>query len=505
MRIAYISAGAAGMYCGSCLHDNALVGALQRLGHDAVLVPTYTPLRTDEAGVGIDRVFFGALNVFFKQVAPPLRRGQARVERLLDSPLLLALASRLGSATDPARLGGLTLSVLRGEEGHQAAELEKLVAWLRDDLRPQIVHLTNSMLAGFARRLKQELAVPVVCSLQGEELFLDGLAEPSRGEVRAALAERARDVDLFIAPSTWYADFMAAYLQVPRGRVAVVRLGIPLAGHGAGRHRQDALAPASSAASASTATPAVPATPATPAVSAATTATTAPAAPTVPATPQVIGYLGRIAPEKGLHLLAAAFRQVAAALGAGRVRLQVAGYLPPRNRAYLRGVERQLAGWGLAGSYRYLGEVTREEKLGFLAGLDVLAAPAVYREPKGRYVLEALASGVPVVAPGHGAFPELLQETGGGVLVPPEDPAAMAAALVELLRAGQRRAFLGGAGRAAVHGRFGDAAMAAATLALYERCLAGAVEPADGAGTVRAAGAAMAAGAAVAAGGAGGG
>jgi glycosyltransferase involved in cell wall biosynthesis len=439
MRIAYVSAGAAHMYCGSCLHDNTLVGALQRLGHDAVLVPTYTRLRTDEPDVSLDRVFLGALNVYLKQIAPPLRRGPALVERLLDSPRLLALAARLGSATDPARLGSLTLSILRGEEGHQAGELDKLVAWLRDDFRPEVVHLTNSMFAGFAHRLKQELGVPVVCSLQGEELFLDGLAEPRRGEVAAALAERARDVDLFIAPSEFYADFMASYLKVERRRVAVVRLGIQLAGHGAGPR------------------------------------------PAAAGSPWVIGYLARIAPEKGLHLLAAAFRQVAVVLGAGQVRLYVAGYLPPRNRRYLRGIERQLAGWGLAGDYRYVGEVTRDEKLRFLAGLDVLAVSTVHPEPKGLYALEALASGVPVVAPRHGAFPELLQETGGGVLVAPGEPAALAAALVELLLDAPRRERLGRAGRAAVHGRYGDAAMAAATLALYERCLHGELEPACGA------------------------
>jgi glycosyltransferase involved in cell wall biosynthesis len=440
MRIAYVSAGAAHMYCGSCLHDNTLVAALQRLGHDAVLVPTYTRLRTDETDVSVDRVFFGALNVYLKQIAPPLRRGPALLERLLDSPRLLALVARLGSATDPARLGALTLSVLRGEEGAQAGELDKLVAWLRDDFRPEIVHLTNSLFAGFARRLKRELGVPVVCSLQGEELFIDGLAEPGRGEVLAALAERARDVDLFITPNQFYADFMASYLGVERRRLAAVRLGIRLAGHGAGPR------------------------------------------PAAAGGPWVIGYLARIAPEKGLHLLAAAFREVAASLGAGRVRLHVAGYLPPLHRRYLRDIERRLAGWGLGGDYRYFGEVTRDEKIRFLAGLDVLAAPAVYPEPKGLYVLEALANGVPVVAPRHGAFPELLQETGGGVLVPPGEAAALAAALAELLRDGERRERLGRAGRAAVHDRFSDAAMAEATLALYERCLRGAaLAPAAGA------------------------
>lgn len=445
MRIAYVSAGAADMYCGSCLHDNTLVAALQRLGHDAVLVPTYTPLRTDEPGVAIERVFFGALNVYLKQIAPPLRRGWAGVERLLDRPGLVALVSRLGSATDPGRLGELTLSILRGEQGNQASELDKLAGWLRDSFRPEVVHLTNSMFAGFARRLKAELGVPVVCSVQGEELFLDGLREPSRGAVRAALAERAQDVDLFVAPSRFYADLMASYLQVERGRLAVVPLGINLSGHGAGHGAGNAAGHGAGGGAARGA-----------------------------GEPWVVGYLGRIAPEKRLDLVAAAFRQLAAALGgAGHVRLHVAGYLPPQHRRYLRDVERQLRGWGLAGDYHYAGEVTREQKIAFLAGLDVLAVGTTYPEPKGLYVLEALANGVPVVAPRHGAFPELLAETGGGVLVAPGDPAALAAALAELLRNPGRRERLGRAGREAVHARYGDEAMAAATLALYQGLVEG--------------------------------
>jgi len=449
VRIAYVSAGAADMYCGSCLHDNTLVAALQRLGHDAVLVPTYTPLRTDEPGVAIERVFFGALNVYLKQIAPPLRRGWPRLERLLDRPRLLALVARLGSATDPGRLGELTLSVLRGEQGNQAGELDKLVGWLRDSFRPEVVHLTNSMFAGFARRLKAELGVPVVCSVQGEELFLDGLAEPSRGAVRAALAERAQDVDLFVAPSRFYADLMASYLQVERGRMAVVPLGLNLSGHGVGGAAGDGARDAAGHGP-------------------------GPGAARGAGEPWVVGYLGRIAPEKGLDLVAAAFRRLADALGgAGRVRLHVAGYLPPQHRGFLRGVERQLRVWGLGGDYRYAGEVTREEKIAFLAGLDLLAVGTVYPEPKGLYVLEALANGVPVVAPRHGAFPELLAETGGGVLVAPRDPAALADALAELLRDPGRRQRLGRAGREAVHARHGDEAMAAATLALYQGLVQG--------------------------------
>lgn len=433
MRIAYITAGAANMYCGSCLNDNTLAAALQRLGHDAVLIPTYTPLRTDEPDVSLGRVFFGAVNVYLKQVVPLLRRGPALLERLLDRPALLAAVARLGSSTDPSQLGALTLSILNGEEGNQARELDKLVAWLRDDFAPDIVHLTNSMFAGFARRLKAELGVPVVCSVQGEELFLDGLTEPARGEVRAVLAERARDIDLFFAPSRWYADFMAAYLQVGAERMRVVPLGLRLDGYDRPR-------------------------------------------PPRAGGPLVIGYLARIAPEKGLHRLVEAFREVAAELAPGSVRLHAAGYLSPQHRRYLADLERRLAGWGLADRFSYAGEVTREQKLRFLGEIDVLSVPTAFREPKGRYVLEALASGVPVVVPRHGAFPELIEETGGGLLVAPDSTPELAAALLALLRDPRQRERLGRAGQEAVRERASDEAAARATLASYKECLGGARE-----------------------------
>ncbi|HBL31340.1 MAG TPA: hexosyltransferase [Acidobacteria bacterium] len=444
MRIAYVAAGAAGMYCGSCLHDNALVTALQRQGHDAVLVPTYTPLRTDLPDVSHGRIFYGALNVYLEQMGAVFRHLPGLLAWLLDRPGLIRRAARLGAATDPTELGALTYSILQGEEGFQARELKKLVTWLRDDFRPDVVHLTNSMFAGFARELKRELGVPVVCSLQGEDLFLDQIREPWRTRVREMLRERARDVDVFQVNSAWYAGFMAEYLGgIDRGRLLVVPLGLDLTGHG--------VKPP----------------------------------PRAPEEPFTIGYLARICPEKGLHLLAEAFHLLATSGREGapspasrgrdgegaRVRLRVAGYLGARDEAYLRDLEARIAERGLALCYERVGEVDREEKLRFLQSLDVLAVPTVYREPKGLFVLEALANGVPVVQPRHGAFPEMLEATGGGLLVEPDSAEDLARGLATLLHDPALRRELGERGRTAVQTRFTADVEAAATVAGYERLL----------------------------------
>ena len=427
MKIAYIAAGAADMYCGSCLHDNTLAAGLQKMGHDAVLVPTYTPLRTDAPGVSLDRVFFGALNVYLQQKAAAFRHTPGAFDWLLDRPGLIRRAARLGASTDPTELGDLTYSILQGEEGFQAKELAKLVEWLRDDFRPDIVHLTNSMFAGFARQLKRDLGVPVVCSLQGEDLFLDQIREPWRTRVRDLLRERARDVDAFQVNSAWYAGFMADYLGgIDPRRMFVVPLGLNLNGHAAAPLRG-------------------------------------------PDEPLLIGYLARICPEKGLHQLVEAFRLLAAQTPG--VRLRVAGYLGARDRSYLHDLEARIADWGLAGFYEYVGEVDHEGKIRFLQSLDVLSVPTVYREPKGLFVLEALASGVPVVQPRHGAFPEMIEATGGGLLVEPGSAEELARGIGSLLRDPALRRGLGERGREAVHTRFNARAEAEATVKGYERLL----------------------------------
>ena len=426
MKIAYITAGAAGMYCGSCIHDNTLAAALIAMGHDVALMPTYTPTRTDEHDVSMDRVFYGAINVFLEQKSALFQRLPGPLHRFLDRPRLLDWVSGRGVSIDAKQLGDMTLSVARGESGNQRRELEELVAWLRDDFHPDIVHITNSMFLGLAAPLKRELDVPVLCSLQGEDIFLDDLAEPFKSQVHGQLQAHAREVDGLVATCYDYADFMADYLAVARDTVHVVPLGIKLDGHRG--------------------------------------------APAMPRTegPFVIGYLARICPEKGLHDLVEAVALLAQRHGKEAVRLQVAGYLGKRDEDYFGALRERIAELGLDDVFHYTGEVDREQKIAFLQGLDALSVPTVYKDPKGLFVLEALANGVPVVQPAHGSFPEMIEATGGGLLSRPGSTESLAGQLEALMRDPARRHQLGTAGAAAVRERFSDGAMAETTLAVYE-------------------------------------
>lgn len=426
MKIAYIAAGAAGMYCGTCIHDNTLAAALQRKGHDVALIPTYTPIRTDEADVSIDRVFYGGINVYLQQKSGLFRHTPWMLDRLFDSPSLLNGLSRFSASTSAKDLGSLTVSVLQGEEGQQKKELAKLVKWLKESYQPDLVQLTNSMFVGFAREMKRALDVPILCALQGEDIFLEDLIEPYKSQALKLLQAQAAEVDGYIAPCQYYADFMADYLDIPANKIDIVHLGLNLSEHGITQKE-------------------------------------------FAETPFVIGYLARICPEKGLHLLVDAFYRLTNRVGSDNVQLKVAGYLGKRDEPYLEQLLKQIEAWGLSDAFAYLGEVDRRQKIDFLNGLHVLSVPTTYKESKGLFILEALANGVPVVQPRHGAFPELIAATGGGILVDAESPNAIAEGISQLMNDQGNREQLGQQGKEVVHREFSDDVMAEATLAVYQK------------------------------------
>ena len=424
MKIAYITAGAAGMYCGSCMHDNTLAAALIAMGHDCVLIPTYTPIRTDERDVSLNRVFFGGISIYLEQNSRLFRRMPRWLDRWLSRPGLLRWISRLAVKTRPEELGDLTLSMLRGMEGHQRLEVERLADWLRREFQPDIICLTNALLSGMVPELQRRFGVPILCTLQGDDIYLDWLPPAHREQALALIRENSKAFAGYLTTSHYYADFMAGYLGVPRERTHVVHPGLNLRGFdGAG------------------------------------------AGDSTGNTTVTIGYLARICPEKGLHVLVEALHR----LRDLPWRLRVAGYLGDRDRAYWQSVREQVHEQGWHDRFEHVGEVDHAGKVAFLQSLDLLSVPTTYREPKGLYLLEAWACGVPVVQPRHGSFPELIAATGGGLLVEPENPGALADGLRALISDESQRRKLGQTGKQKVREHFNAERMAEETLAVFRR------------------------------------
>lgn len=426
MRILSLTAGAAQMYCGSCLRDNALARELIRQGHDVSLIPVYTPTKTDEPNQS-DRgtVLFGGINVYLQQKSWFFRHAPRFLDRLLDSNWALNAAAKRSIAVDARDLGELTVAMLQGEGGPLDREFHKLEEWLRHQPRPDLINLPNTLLISMAPAIRHVYDGPIVFTLQGEDLFLDQLQEPYRSRSLELIARHASCVDGFISISRFYSGHMARFLNIPEDRIHIVPLGIDTA---------DYQSPTN-----------------------------------VRADDGVFraGYLARVAPEKGLHFLAEAWREFRK-LYAGPARLEAAGYLAPDHHAYLRDVEARLQQWGLGGEFQYHGELDRHGKVSFLSSLDAFSVPAVYDEPKGLYVLEAMAAGAPVVAPDRGAYREHLERCRGGLLFDPQSPADLARQFHLLARDSQLRARLGAAGRHDVLSSANLSSMAARTLEVYE-------------------------------------
>lgn len=432
--IAYLTAGAGGMICGSCLHDNTLARAMLRRGVDVQLIPTYTPIRTDEEDVSSHQVFYGGVNVFLSQFVPAYRYLPSVVTKWLDHPRLIRWATKRASATSAKSLGGLTVSMLQGVHGNQRRETEELCSWLGDELQPRMVVLSNALIAGCVPRLKERCSVPVLVTLQGDDIFLDSLPEPYREQSLQELRRLVQHIDGFLVNSRFYAQRMGEMLRIPPEKFCQVPLGVDLTGYPVPADRR---APRS---------------------------TTGDPIPT-------IGYLARIAPEKGFHVLIDAFLELRRRGKVAGVQLRVAGWQGPQHARYYEEQLAKLHSAGCFSAFHYAGSVSREDKIRFLSELDVCSVPTTYADPKGLFVLEALAAGVPVVMPNHGAFPELLADTGGGQLVPPNDPTRLAEALEDLLVDHPRRHQLGLEGHATVHARFHSDAMAAAVWEVWQRFL----------------------------------
>lgn len=432
MRIVHITAGAGGRLCGSCLHDNTLVKALRERGADAILVPAYVPTTTDEENVAEPRIVMGGVNVWLQENVAFFRHTPWFLDRILDSPRLLGwLSSRTGEIR-PADLGPLTVSSLQGERGHQRKEIEKLCQLLDHELRPDVVHLSNALLLGMARRIRETTGAGIACSLSGEDIFIEKIPEPAYSQIRDLLRERARDVDRFVALNRFFADFMADYLAVPRKRIEVIPHGIDPAGY-------------------PTAAPDH-------AVRQRLRATAGPRF--------VIGSLARACPEKGLDLLVRALPLVREKHDAT---LRAAGAVVDAERDYIARCLETAREVGVAEHITWLGQVDRSGKLALLDSIDLFAMPTVFPEAKGIPVIEAMAAGVPVVAPAHGAFPELLDDEQAGRLHAPGDAADLARVIIDVLDDAEARQRMAAHGHALARGRHLADHMATAHEGLYRQ------------------------------------
>jgi len=424
MKIAHLVPGSGGtFYCENCLRDTSLVAGLEKRGGDVVMVPLYLPLFGHEKGFpGEAPIFFGGINTWLQEHVPLFRSTPRWIDSLFDAePLLRAAATRAGS-TSPKDLGPMTLSMLRGEEGHQAKELERLADWLAAEVRPDIIHLSNALLLGLARRLRERTGAAVVCTLQDETPWIDAMEPPWPEKVYKTMKARSGDVAAFVSVSRWYAGQAAERIGLHPDSVGVIPIGVDVDAYGEAERDCDA---------------------------------------------PVLGYLARESEGEGLGVLVEAFIRLRKERGRKNLTLRVTGGRTAEDTPFLKGLRFRIADEGLSETVTFTEDFGWKSRREFLRSLTLFSVPGTAQAAFGLHVLEAQAAGVPAVQPEAGAFPELLGRTGGGLLYDPGEKGALTAAIDGLLDDPERIRRLGADARAGAREHFSLDGMASSFSDLY--------------------------------------
>jgi glycosyltransferase involved in cell wall biosynthesis len=371
------------------------------------MMPMYLPASLDGEEVSDTPIFFGGINVYLQQKWPIFRRTPRWIDWLFDRPGLLNWLGRKSDMTSAKDLGRMTVSMLRGEHGRQAKELDRLIEWLgARENTPDVVILSNALLAGLAGAIRERVGAAVLCLLQDEDGFLDGLGEPYSRQAWELLSERTRDVDAFVAVSKYYADVMHKRLGIEDEHMSVLHTGIDVQEYDSAQAR--------------------------------------PEAPT-------IGFLSRMCANKGLDTLVEAFIKLKQNDRLKNARLKIAGGKNRSDKEFISQIQVRLEARGFAGDVEFIGSFDRDTKLGFLGNLSVMSVPEKQPAAYSLYALEAIAAGVPVVEPATGIFPELADMTGGVLLYDPKDPDGLVSALEQVLLDADYARQLGAQGRKAVY------------------------------------------------------
>jgi glycosyltransferase involved in cell wall biosynthesis len=429
MKIVYVTPGTGdAFYCQNCFRDSELLKSFIALGHDVLKVPMYLPTDLDTNGnVKDSPVFFGAINIYLKEKFPFYRHAPMWLERLLDSHALLHLAAKKSGSTRAEGLEEMTISMLLGEKGRQATELDHLIDYLRD-VKPDIVHLSNALLLGLAHRLKHDLGASVVCSLQDENEWIDLMDESYQKKIWDIMKDRAKDVDLFVTASRFYADKSQQQFGIPASNIKVISGGVNLADY--------EISP-------------------------------------LPFDPPVIGYLCRMSEYFGLGILVDAFIALKKDKGFKDLKLFITGGYAGEDKKFLKKMSKKISAHGFEQDVTLFKHFDKKSRIEFLKSLTLLSVPVPGGEAFGAYQVEALAAGVPVVQPNVGCFPEFVEITKGGVIYEPNDSETLANTIAPLLSGPDKTRKLGDQGRKTVLERFSMKNMAAETAKVYEEVIAG--------------------------------
>jgi glycosyltransferase involved in cell wall biosynthesis len=382
MKILFIVPGSGDpFYCGNCFRDNLHVNALRKAGHDVIVMPLYLPL-THEFFKGDTPLFFPATSFYMAQKFFTRRNMPKWMKNILNTRTALNVAASFSGSTSAGGMEGLTLSMIKGEGLAFENQVVSLVDWIENQEKPDIIHLSSSLVIGIAKAIKQKIDIPVVCSLQDEEVWIDNLKEEYAAIAWKGISDNLKYIDQFVASSEFYKK--VAHRRIPEIKnIEVVYPGI-------NREKY--------------------------------------ASESYPKNP-TIGFFYRMNRENGLYILAEAFVKLKEKNSIQNLKLKIGGGYTSVDKKFLKQVRKILTPFiqDVIWSDTY----SLDDHQQFYKEITVLSVPLTFDEGIGLYICEAFAAGRPAVEPATGSFPEVV--CNAGVLYEPNNSSALADALEKLL------------------------------------------------------------------------
>ena len=405
MKIVYLITGSGGsFYCGNCYRDMIYLRAIRNVpGISATAIPLYLPPDDTTIETGLDKhVFFGAISMYLREKVPFLKNMPAFFDKFLDSAPMLKMAARRSGTTNTEGLEDMTLNMIKGEKAFPEKELQRLVKYLTENGKPDIIHLSNALIIGLSRQLKKQLDVKIVCSLLNEDDWIDEMAEPYQSKAWELISEEAENVDHFITPSKYYKEFFISKTGVSGDNVHIIPLAIDTRN-----------------------------------LSPVTKKDNYPA----------VGYFCRINSQNGFDKLVDAFIELKTGNIIPGLTLHVSGGFTGSDKPFIAEQIKKIKSYGLKSFIRIYPEFHGNSKEEFFGNIDIMSVPVRKHDGYGLYILEANVAGIPVVQPETGAFPEIIEKTKGGITYSPDTVGELSAALLKLFNDNRLRVRLGEGGR----------------------------------------------------------
>ncbi|MBT7826105.1 MAG: glycosyltransferase family 4 protein, partial [Bacteroidetes bacterium] len=400
------------------------IKTLNSLGHDAMTLPIYLPLSVDNRQAETDvPVFYGAVNLYLKQQFPFLRRMPKGMKKFFNSSWILRYAAKKAGSTRAKGLEEMTVSMLKGHEGYQKEELNQLIDFIASE-QPDVDHLSNALLLGLAYKIKHELKIKVVCSLQDEDVWVDAMSNKYQDYVWKLMGYKAKDVDAFVAVSQYFADLMQTKMEIPNEKLHVVPIGVNPDHYKINEPNIE-----------------------------------------IP----TIGYLSRRNKENGFEVLIDAFILLKKNSEFKQTRLKVTGGKTSDDKRFIKKQLKKLEKNNILEDVEFIENFKQENMNDFFKGLTVLSVPVLKGEAFGMYQLESLASGIPIVQPKIGAFPEIIENTNGGVLFDPNYSRTLASKLEEVLSNTEALHIMSINGRKAVEEQYNTNILTERMISIYSK------------------------------------